>query len=53
MNNDELKNNYYVSFCIPTNGILEWVIPVLDSIYNQGYKRNASEVCESSHDVNI
>lgn len=22
-----------VSFCIPTNGIIEWVIPVLDSIY--------------------
>ena len=23
----------YVSFCVPTNGIKEWVIPVLDSIY--------------------
>ena len=24
-----------VSLCIPTNGVVEWVFPVLDSIYNQ------------------
>ena len=25
-----------LSFCIPTNGIIEWVFPVLDAIYQQG-----------------
>lgn len=25
----------YLSLCLPTNGIIEWVIPVLDNIYNQ------------------
>lgn len=25
----------YLSLCIPTNGIIEWVFPVLDAIYDQ------------------
>lgn len=31
----------YISFCLPTNGVSEWVFPVLDSIYNQ--KTNLEE----------
>ena len=34
----------YVSLCIPTNGIVEWVIPVLESIYNQNCNINEFEV---------
>ena len=25
----------YLSLCLPTNGIIEWVFPVLDNIYEQ------------------
>lgn len=28
-------NKPIVSLCIPTNGVVDWVFPVLDSIYNQ------------------
>ena len=28
-------NKPLVSLCIPTNGVIEWVFPVLDSIYKQ------------------
>jgi hypothetical protein len=33
-----------VSLCLPTNGIAEWVFPVLDSIYNQGVSASLYEV---------
>ena len=33
-----------VSLCMPTNGIIEWVFPVLDSIYEQGCDDSAFEV---------
>lgn len=33
-----------VSLCIPTNGVIEWVFPVLDSIYSQGCDSNEFEV---------
>lgn len=33
-----------VSLCMPTNGIIEWVFPVLDSIYDQGCDDSAFEV---------
>lgn len=33
-----------VSLCIPTNGIVEWVIPVLESIYSQNVDDNLFEV---------
>ncbi len=29
------NNNVLLSICIPTNGVIEWVFPVLDSIYSQ------------------
>ena len=33
-----------VSLCLPTNGIIEWVFPVLDSIYNQDVDESLFEV---------
>lgn len=37
-------SNVLLSLCIPTNGISEWVFPVLDSIYGQGVDNNLFEV---------
>lgn len=40
-----MENNQLVlSLCIPTNGMVEWVIPVLDSIYSQGVDNTLFEV---------
>ncbi|MCR5757842.1 MAG: hypothetical protein K6F95_08040 [Selenomonas sp.] len=36
--------NYLLSLCIPTNGIIELVFPVLDSIYAQGEDESLFEV---------
>lgn len=33
-----------LSLCMPTNGIIEWVIPVLNSIYSQNVKLDEYEV---------
>lgn len=33
-----------LSLCIPTNGVIEWVFPVLDSIYSQNCNDNQFEV---------
>ena len=33
-----------ISLCIPTNGVIEWIFPVLDSIYVQGVEENLFEV---------
>lgn len=40
MENKELL----LSICIPTNGIVEWVIPVIESIYSQGVDNSLFEV---------
>lgn len=34
----------WLSMCIPTNGIIEWVFPVLNSIYSQGVNNDLFEV---------
>lgn len=34
----------YLSLCIPTNGVSEWVFPVLDSIFNQNADEALYEV---------
>lgn len=34
----------YLSLCMPTNGVVEWVFPVLDSIYSQGIDCKLFEV---------
>ena len=33
-----------ISLCIPTNGVIEWVFPVLDSIFSQEADRSLYEV---------
>ena len=33
-----------LTLAIPTNGIIQWVFPVLESIYNQGIDSNRFEV---------
>lgn len=37
-------SNLALSLCIPTNGVTEWVIPVLDSIYSQNVDEKLFEV---------
>lgn len=39
-----MDNQPLLSLCIPTNGAVQWVLPVLDSIYNQNYDLNKYEV---------
>lgn len=34
----------YLSLCLPTNGITEWVIPALDSIYKENISNDKFEV---------
>lgn len=44
--------NYELSLCIPTNGVIEWVIPVLDSIYKQHISMNTYQVIVSDNGNN-
>ena len=37
-------SNPLISLCLPTNGIIEWVFPVLDSIYSQNVDTSLFEV---------
>lgn len=37
-------SNPVLSLCMPTNGVSEWVFPVLDSVYSQGCKNADFEV---------
>lgn len=41
-----------LSLCIPTNGIVEWVVPLLDSIYNQNCNENLFEVIITNNGEN-
>lgn len=51
-----LKGNFMssplVSLCMPTNGIIEWVFPALDSIYSQGVDNNLFEVVVTNNGSN-
>jgi len=38
------NNQLLLSICIPTNGIVDWVIPAIDSIYIQGVDNTLFEV---------
>lgn len=38
------NNEPLLSICIPTNGIIEWVVPVIESIYAQGVDNSLFEV---------
>ncbi|SEA87729.1 hypothetical protein SAMN05216462_2919 [Xylanibacter ruminicola] len=33
-----------LSLCIPTNGAVDWILPVIESIYSQGYDNEKFEV---------
>lgn len=39
-----MDNQPILSLCIPTNGAIQWVLPVLNSIYNQKYDLSKFEV---------
>lgn len=43
----------YLSLCIPTNGISEWVFPVLDNIFRQTEDRNLWEVVVTNNGDNL
>ena len=42
-----------LSLCIPTNGVIEWVRPVLDNIFSQGINEELYEVvvCDNGNDL--
>lgn len=42
-----------LSLCIPTNGIVEWVFPVLDSIYNEEMPVDTFEVIVTDNGNNL
>ena len=55
MNNvlSKIDNRPLLSICIPTNGILDWVSAVLESIYCQNVPKNLFEVviaCNGNED---
>lgn len=41
-----------LSLCIPTNGVIEWVFPVLDSIFKQNVNRDEYEVIVTDNGTN-
>jgi len=41
-----------VSLCIPTNGVVEWICPVLDSIFRQGVDASLFEVVVTDNGSN-
>lgn len=42
-----------VSLCMPTNGVVEWVFPVLESIYAQGIDNSLFEVVITDNGNNV
>lgn len=42
----------YISLCIPTNGVIEWVFPVLKSIYEQNVTNSLFEVIVTNNGSN-
>lgn len=46
-------NDVLLSLCIPTNGITEWVFPVLDSIYGQTNNLQKFEVVVTDNGNNL
>ncbi len=46
-------NKILLSLCIPTNGVSEWVFPVLDSIYNQNADEELFEVVITDNGQNV
>lgn len=48
-----MNKKILLSLCIPTNGVSEWVGPVLDSIYSQGVDDNLYEIIITDNGNNI
>lgn len=46
------NNNIVLSLCIPTNGMTEWVIPLLESIYDQNCNEDLFEVIITNNGEN-
>ena len=42
----------YLSLCLPTNGITEWVIPALDSIYAENVNNDKFEIIVTDNGSN-
>ena len=42
-----------ISLCLPTNGVKEWVFPVLDSIYSQNIDNDLFEVIVTNNGTNV
>ena len=47
-----VSNRVIVSLCLPTNGIVEWVFPTLNSIYCQGVEESLFEVIVTDNGKN-
>lgn len=47
-----VNENIFLSLCIPTNGITEWVLPVLESIYSQQANCSMFEVVITDNGFN-
>lgn len=47
-----MKREVLLSICIPTNGILEWVVPVIESIYKQNVDEKKFEVIITDNGTN-
>lgn len=47
-----MDNQPILSLCIPTNGAVQWVLPVLDSIYSQNCDEEKIEVVLTDNGVN-
>lgn len=45
-------DNPILSLCIPTNGAVKWIVPVIDSIYSQGCDDDLFEVLVSDNAKN-
>lgn len=39
-----MDSDILLSLCIPTNGAVEWILPVIESIYSQNYDNSKFEV---------
>ncbi len=49
----QTSNKPLVSLCIPTNGIIEWVSPVLDSVFRQNVDSEKYEVVVTDNGNNV
>lgn len=49
------NNTKLLSLCIPTNGVVDWIIPVIESIYNQDVDKSLFEVivCDNGDKLDL